>query len=89
MPQPDLLVRFRHKRRTNDIWEIAGHPAQTNPDLPRETVIWEATTTWCASCWIVRDDRQGDLFSHQRDWIETLIEAHKEAQNEPKLFGQS
>ena len=50
-PQSQLLVRFRHKRDPNRIWEKAEHPSEANLDLPRILRRIQVPIRACPHCW--------------------------------------
>ena len=60
------LVRFAN-RRDNSTWEVANHPSQLNPDLPREIKYLDSVVHACEVCFF-----DSTLITHQR----LVAEAH-------------
>ncbi len=50
-PQEELLVRFRHKRKPDTLWEVADHPAAQNKTLPRILRRIPMAIRRCQHCW--------------------------------------
>lgn len=64
-----LLIRFRH-RRNGSSWEVANHPSQLNPALPREQQTLYSRVHACENCF-----RDASVLTHysQQTEMETKL----------------
>lgn len=57
-----LMTRFRNSRKPDSSWEVAHHPCQQNPSLPREIKYIEEFCEACPNCLGQAQDNYCHLF---------------------------